>query len=249
MISGHISICKVYKDGTKEIVMDKHNLVTAGLGLTIANLFTGTGAKYIEEYAPRYFQLGNDTIDYELIAPSAYFYKVSGALGWADYGPDSDIEVKKAYRGFLVSSNDDGATYNEHLLASATSFSSIIYSGTDEYFGVTTAARTTKYYMDSFSSEIVIDEKSANGIDLTEIGLYAKNPRGLREDSPFLIAYKKFDAIGKVEEFSLVIHWTIGFLGGSTVDNHYSPGGRDKGGPDDPTLGNQQGTNGYFKID
>jgi hypothetical protein len=239
MISGHISICKVYKDGTKEIVLDKHNLVTAGLGLTIANLFTGVGSKYIEEYAPRYFQVGTGTIGYESVAASSYFYKLSGALGWEAYGPDSDIEIEKKYRGFLVSSNDGGVTYNEHLLASATSYSSIIYSGIDDYFGVVLPTNVTKYYMDSFSSEIVIDEKSANGSDITEVGLYSKNPRGLRDDSPFLLAYKKFDAISKTEDFSIVMHWTIGFVGGSTVDNFYSPGDSDKTGPDDPTLGEQ----------
>lgn len=247
MISGHISICKVYKDGTKEIVLDKHNLVTAGLGLTIANLFTGVGSKFVEEYSPRYFQLGTDTIGYEDTTTSAYFYKLSGALDWQAYGPDSDIEVKKKYRGFLVSSNDDGATYNEHLLASATSYSSIIYSGVDAYFGVVSPTKVTKYYMDSFSSEIVIDENSANGQSITEVGLFAKNPRGIREDSPFLLAYKKFNAIPKTAEFSIVMHWTIGFIGGSSVDNHYTPGSRTNTGPDDPTLGNQDNAN-FFQL-
>jgi len=38
-----------------------------------------------------------------------------------------------------------------------------------------------------------------------------------------LVAYRSFVALNKTEEFSLVINWSIGFLGLSVnVDNHYT---------------------------
>ena len=55
--------------------------------------------------------------------------------------------------------------------------------------------------------------------------IFAKNPKGFKEDSPVLMAYRSFAAIPKNTEFSLVIHWSIGFLGLSTnIDDHYTGG-------------------------
>jgi len=226
MISGHITVCKIFKDGTKEVVLDRENLITAGLGSSLADLLEGKGSDVIKDYAPRYFQVGTSTVDYDITdSASAVFFKLSSAFDWEEYGEDTEIPVVERYRCFVASTADYGRNYSELFLTSAT-FSSTIYSGTDDYFGRLQATRVTKWYMDSFESEIVLDEKSGNGKDITEVGLYIKNPRGLSEDSPLLIAYKKFNAISKEEEFSIIIHWSIGFLGVSNYpDRVYTGGG------------------------
>ena len=44
MLKGHVTICKVYSDGTKEVVLDKGNMITGGLGYSLADLNTGAGS-------------------------------------------------------------------------------------------------------------------------------------------------------------------------------------------------------------
>ena len=225
MISGHITICKVYNDGTKETVLDRANLVTAGLGSSFLDIQQNAGSTYLEDYTPRYFQVGTSAIGYgppHTRESSATFYQLSAPFSWSDYGNDTDINLVKRYRGFNASTVDGGVTYTELLMTSA-ALSSITFSGEDQYFGEVTAGRVTKFFADSFEAEIVLDEKSGNGKQISELGLFAQNPKGFEQDSPLLMAYRSFAAVDKTEEFSLVIHWVIGFLGISTnVDDHYT---------------------------
>ncbi len=211
MISGHITITKIFSDGSKESVLDKHNLITAGLGSSFIDLLTGNGSTFIEDYTPRYFQLGTNTIGGDLLETSAHFYQLSSPFDWDDYGPDCTFDIEERYRGFLASSID-GRTYNEMLNTSA-AFSSVVFSGADQYFGAITPTYLSKTFLDSFTAEIILDENCANGMSITEIGLFSKNPKGIKKDSPFLFAYKKFDPIQKTEDFTVAIHWSIGFIG------------------------------------
>ena len=245
MIKGHVTICKVYSDGTQEIVLDKANIITAGLGSSYVDILQGGGSRYPDDYAPAYFQLGTSTIDYDTdSATSSYFYQLSTPLPWSSYGEDTDLSIAKRYRGFNASSTTPlvaDATWGELFLTSAL-LSACTFSGSDEYFSYvegtnitkffmdsfevaivfdeyfsyTQGRRITKFYMDSLETEIVLDENTANGQAITEVGLFAKNPKGLHEDSPVLMAYRSFSAVNKEKIFSLVIHWTIGFLGLST---------------------------------
>ena len=128
MISGHITICKIYKDGTEEKVLNRSNFITAGLGSSLSDLLEGKGSHNVDDYAPGYFQVGTGSIGYTGVATSAYFYQLSTPFDWQDYGRDTDQEVDKRYRCFVASSDDGGSTYNEMLLTSAT-YSSTIYSG------------------------------------------------------------------------------------------------------------------------
>jgi hypothetical protein len=227
MIKGHLEITKIYKDGTKELVLDDHNLITKGLGQTYLDLQTNRGSTFVEDYAPRYFQVGTASAVFLAADTSAYIYGLSAPFDWDDYGPDTEITVEKAYRGFNASS-DDGTTYAEWDQGDTSSVSATTLSGTDEYFGVTTPTQVSKSFLDSFAVEIILDENSGNGKSIKEVGLFSRNPRGLPYDSPWLIAYKQFEAVAKTSEFSLVIHWQIGFVGVSnTVDvwsSHGSPG-------------------------
>jgi hypothetical protein len=185
----------------------------------------GGGSDYVDGYGPYYFQVGTDTIDYATkfeAATSACFYTLSSPFGWADYGDNTDYEVTKRYRGFYASS--EGGEYKE-MFGTTAPLSSVIFSGSDEYFAKVTEGRITKVFMDSFESEIILDENTGNGKLISEVGLFAKNPKGLKEDTPILMAYRSFAGVPKTKEYSLVIHWSIGFLGLSrNIDDHYSGG-------------------------
>ena len=228
MISGHITVCKIYKDGTKETVLNKANLVTAGMGSSFLDIQQNAGSPYIVDYTPKYFQVGTNTIGYgspHTRQASATFYQLSAPFDWEDYGLDTDIELVKRYRGFNASVSpdvDSGNTYFE-LLNTSAPLSAVTFSGEDQYFGEVTEGRISKYFVDSFESEIILDENSGNGKSITELGLFAKNPKGFGQDSPLLMAYRSFDPIVKTAEYSLVIHWAVGFLGLSNqVDSHYT---------------------------
>ena len=223
MLRGHITICKVYSDGTEDTIVDRANLVTAGLGSSFIDIQRGQGSENVDGFSPYYFQVGTSSMGYDTtVATSSYFYQLSTPFSWDDYGDDTDFIVESKYRGFNATTDDGGSTYTELLFTSA-ALSSIAFSGTDEYFSTVKEGRLSKFFMDSFESEIVLDEKTGNGKEISEIGLFAKNPKGFKEDSPLLMAYRSFTPVTKTSEFSLVVHWSVGFLGISTnVDNHYT---------------------------
>jgi len=226
LIKGHITVCKVYSDGTKETVLDRANLITAGLGSSFLDIQQNGGSPHIEDYTPRYFQVGTSTVDYDsgltFETASSTFYQLSSPFSWEDYGEDTTLDLVERYRGFNASTEDAGVTYEEMYLTSAL-LSAVTFSGEDQYFGEVTAGKVTKYFTDSFESQIVLDENSGNGKSITELGLFAKNPKGFNQDSPLLMAYRSFAAVDKTAEFSLVVNWTIGFLGlNNAVDDHYT---------------------------
>ena len=223
MISGHITICKIYNDGAKEVVLDKANLITVGLGTSFCDLIQSKGSNDAGDFAPGYFQVGTGQIGGALLTTSAIFYQLSSPFSWEEYGEDTDIDVEERYRCFNASTDNGGVSYSELLLTSSV-YSSMIYSGIDGFFGVLPPSRRTKYLMDSYESEIVMDEKTGNGQAITELGLFIKNPRGLSEDSPLLVAYKRFDAINKNPTFTIVVHWTIGYLGVSNATDYVYTG-------------------------
>ena len=220
MLKGHITICKVYKDGTEEVVLDKHNIITAGLGSSFIDLIQYNGSVWAEDYRPKYFQVGTSSIGYnDTLSTSSYFYHLSTPLSWADYGEDTSLSVKHRYRGFNAST-EDGTTFQEILFTSAHT-SSVQFSSVENsssWFAPIPDSDITKWYLDACETEIVLDENSANGETISEIGMFARNPKGLPNDTPLLIAYKSFTGIPKTSAYSLVFHWSIGFLGGSTVD-------------------------------
>ena len=45
MLSGHITICKVFTDGTQEVVLDKANMITAGMGSSFCDSLQGRGSQ------------------------------------------------------------------------------------------------------------------------------------------------------------------------------------------------------------
>ena len=38
-IKGHLTISKVYRNGTEEVVFDDHNIIVSGMGVALAHMF------------------------------------------------------------------------------------------------------------------------------------------------------------------------------------------------------------------
>ena len=198
MISGHITICKIYKDGHSEVVLDQKNMITAGLGAGVCDLLGDGGSLNADNYRPGYFQLGTSGMGLPATDASSYFYHLSSPLSWEQYGIDSNLEINQLRRGFFVSTTDTIITttsiYDE-VLFTIPALSSTAFSGTNSgnsYFAKTNPAAVTKWYFDSIESEIVLDETTANGQTITEVGLFSKNPKGYNKDTQLLMAYKSF---------------------------------------------------------
>ena len=159
MIRGQLTVCKIYSDGTSEEVFNESNMITAGLTSAFLDIMHRSGSAFAEDYRPRYFQFGTGTRTLPSNATSSIFY---------------------------ASSNDGGLTYGEVEYADPV-FSSVVFSGSDEYFAQIRGQHVTRLYYDSFESLIVLDNNSGNGSTISEVGLFAKNPKGYVYDSPLLI--------------------------------------------------------------
>jgi len=60
---GHLEIIKTYTDGTTEKVLDDHNVITIGLGITLAELFgTDNTTRPITDFTIGYAQLGGSGV-------------------------------------------------------------------------------------------------------------------------------------------------------------------------------------------
>jgi hypothetical protein len=219
MIKGHITICKVYKDGTKDIVLENQNLITGGFGYSFSDLLSQGGSNERLDYAPGYFAVGTSSVDFDAsLATSADFYNLSAPLSWEEYGLDSTLYIEKLNRGFPASTVDSGVSYSELYFTTAP-LSSVVFSSSPAYLAKTSPNFLTNWIFDSMESEISLDETTANGKTISEIGLFSTNPKGLNSPTPVMIAYKTFTGIPKTSEFSLVFHWSIGYIGMSPTIN------------------------------
>ena len=215
-MQGHVTVCKVYKDGTQETVVDESNMITAGLYSAFLDVLHQAGSKYAEDYRPRYYQFGTGTQSIPGDSTSSIFFGLASPLSWQLYGDDTDLKVEKRYRVFPV--------YNgSELQFEDPTFSAISYSGVDEYFAEIGGEYSTRIYYDSFEAILTLDNNTGNGRTISEAGLFAKNPRGYAQDSPTLMAYKSFTGIPKTSDFSIIIRWNIGYVGVSdTIDTRYN---------------------------
>ena len=234
-ITGHLEILKIdRKEGKTEVVYDDPNVITGGLGRSIAQFMNISGcvpdpcaeeadeeesavrdACDISPYQIRYFQIGTgaDAID----ATSSVKSLVS-PLTAPQYG---------------------------NSLRSVDILSGILYSEASASIGPQTFVQfaTQGVVGSSLVSVVYLDEETANGQLLNEVGLFVDNPYlktasfedlGLypttfsllgQEGNPpspnvrteheqpghLLAAYKQFPDIRKESYFSLVVRWKINF--------------------------------------
>ena len=64
--TGHLEIWKVYPDGEKELHWTDHNVITSGMGVGLAHLYSARGSAKITDYQIINWQVGTggDTEDY-----------------------------------------------------------------------------------------------------------------------------------------------------------------------------------------
>jgi len=183
---GELEIWKVYDDcRPDECVLNDHNIITSGLGISLAYLYAGSGASSVLEYQVNMFQIGSGTT-----SPAAI------SLQQLNDPLDAD-QYKSA--GSLLATEERQLLVNEIVTAPQT-FVRIPYTQIQKV-----GSKTIRY-------TLILDKNSANdlGKNLKEVGLFMKNPRGVSPEASVLIAYRQFD-LPKASDFALVFKWSIIF--------------------------------------
>ena len=239
-MGGHLKVTKIYDDH-KEVILDDSNMLTQGFNVNIVSVLVGEVSE-VQTLIPGYFQLGASGMNpiangAPALRTNDIFYHLSCPLSTTtQYGNETPLELEKLNRSFLASTADasasiiDGtAVYSEMLWLSSpeasTTPSATLHTSGGEWFVPIRETHITKNYIDSMEVRLELDKNTANDILIREFGLFSKNAAAYKNNKPFLIAYKQLNApITKKSEFSLLIEWSLGFLGTTNIYDNITPG-------------------------
>lgn len=190
-INGHLTIIKLNKDGSEEVLLDDPNIIVSGMGVGLSYLFTGSGSNNILDYQIDRFQIGVSGPPAGGVVSS--IFQLSGALTQSEYGAGSNlyIDVRDQLTGNTLTSTA-AALIPKHKI--------------------------TRIGDSSVRYTLVIDEEACNNIqrnsnpaNINEIGMLMKNPTGNASPRPILVCYRTFSNIRKTSDFSLIFRWTLNF--------------------------------------
>jgi len=184
---GNLEIWKIDDDGNEELHFSEHNVITSGMGIGLAHLFSGSGAGTVSDYQILNFQTGTGG---ELTNYGASSYQLNTPLTHAQYASvGSNVLI------------EDMQPYKVMSLATVESFVRIPFSNIQ---------RVSK---NSVRFNLVLDKYTANdlSLELDEVGLFMRNPYGSSSPTPILVAYRPFTSLKKTSTFSLLFKWTIKF--------------------------------------
>lgn len=189
---GHLEIWKYYTDDrSPEKVLDDHNVIVSGMGVTLAHLMSGSGSPTINDYQLRLFQVGvsGDLTNYEA-SPSAFVSanELVSSLSEDQYGIGSNLS-----------------------LLSHTLFRQQGDTVANQIFAQVPYSMISRIDDDSVRFTLLVDENTANDITLNEVGLFSFNPKNQSPEESILCAYRVHSSIPKTDDFSLVYRWTIRF--------------------------------------
>lgn len=182
---GELEVWKIFVDGNKEdeLVFFESNVITSGMGKSLAFLFSGSGSTDITDYQIRYFQAGSGAT----ARFGASTYEVSANLKAVDYGSNPDVVI----------SEHDQLKHRSKV--------------TTQPFVRIPQTHIYRVGQTSVRFHLVLGPSTANGASLNEFGLFMANPRGESTDESVLVAYRTFSTVQKTTEFSLLGRWSITF--------------------------------------
>lgn len=191
-INGHLTIVKINRDGSEEILLDDPNIIVSGMGVGLSYLFTGSGSNSVLDYQIDRFQLGVSGPPAGGVTSS--INQLSGALSSiTEYGTGSNLYI--AVRDQIVGN-----------------------SLVNRPAAMIPKNKITRIGNNSVRYTLVVDEEACNNLtrggqsmNLNEIGMFMKNPTGNAADRPILVCYRTFSNIRKTSDFSLIFRWTLNF--------------------------------------
>ena len=196
-INGHLTIHKRYADGKEDLIFDDHNVIVSGMGVGLSYMFNGSGATSGLDYQIDRFQLGvRGKPDQTPSLETSATYQLSGQLSSiAQYGTGSNLFIEKCDQ-----------LKNSQTVA-------------NQCFALIPANKITRIGDASVRYTLVIDEEACNSLEgaggeelnLNEVGLCMKNPKGASTNASLLVAYRTFSNVYKTNDFSLIFRWTLNF--------------------------------------
>ena len=184
---GHIEVWKHFPDGTRELHYEDKNVICSGMGANLSEMFDAPPTANVEEYQLTYFKIGIGGSEGLQVSTTN---DLGSPLAQDEYGNGLiDIDVHNLVANGAVNSAAGGTTT----------------------FAVVPHAYIKRITNTKCMWQLVIDEQSANGSELDEVGLFCKNPYRTTPEGSLLCAYRYFTPIAKTDSFILVIRWTIDF--------------------------------------
>jgi len=189
-IKGHLEIAKVFSDGSREIVLQDHNVITSGMGLTMASYLGAGQSLGVSAFQINHWQLGDGASG----VPSGYMV---------------------AERADLVSSFD-GATYgttskSSYKIVNQPYMTSGGTSASDNFIEADQRRTVTRIAANSIVWRLLVDEKSCNGKTISEAAIFSRNPTTTSTNVHYMVAYRAFTGIRKSGGFALDLRWRIDF--------------------------------------
>lgn len=197
-IRGRLEIHKDYGDYTEK-VGEYYNIITRGMGITLAAAMTSGSRTTKDPFSIRYAQLGTAVVDYQRYRPTGdqryNFFKLQSPIRKSAYGKNLRTVID-THTQLTVTNEFEGTE-------------SLQYTTQQAAFLKIPDSRVTVKKDSGISATVVIDKNCANGITLREIGLFSDNPTTDGSKQSLLVAYKQFSPIVKQSDFSLIFTWTI----------------------------------------
>jgi len=197
-LRGKVEIYKDFGD-RQEKVGEYYNIVTRGMGITLAAFMMSGPRSTKNPYSIKYAQVGTGVVDYQAQPTRSEtrfnFFKLNSALSKANYG--RNLRYRVSTRNQLIATQEFTATSNLSYTTQQAAFLNIPESRVSIKQDV--GIRIT----------VVIDKNTANGITLREVGLFSNNINTPENEQSVLVAYKQFAPIEKTNQFSLIFTWTI----------------------------------------
>ena len=184
---GNLEVWKIYDDGEEELHFSEHNVITSGMGIGLAHLFSGSGAGTVADFQILNFQVGTGgNINYY----GASSFQLTTPLTHAEYASVGSMVLL-----------EDLQPYKALNLATAEDFVRIPFSN------IQRVSKTSVRF------NLLLDKHTANEVsdELDEVGLFMRNPHGSIIPNPILVAYRPFTSLKKTSTFSLLFKWTIKF--------------------------------------
>tara|TARA_R110000765_G_scaffold311742_2_gene404918 strand:- start:273 stop:857 length:585 start_codon:yes stop_codon:yes gene_type:complete len=184
---GHLEVWKQFPDGTSELHYEDKNVICSGMGANLSEMFDAPPNTNVEEYQLTYFKIGTGGSEGLQVSTTN---DLAAPLTQAQYGNGLiDVDVHNLVANGAVVTTAGGKTT----------------------FAVIPHAYIKRITDTKCMWQLVIDEQSANGHTLDEVGLYCKNPYRTTPEGSLLCAYRYFTPIAKTDSFILVVRWTIDF--------------------------------------
>ena len=180
-------------------VLEVDNMITVGLGYSIANLMTSVENENSDNFTVSYstFGFGNASTSPTPTA-SSYIFELA-----------NPVNIR-----FL--NNNISADIEELLYLKGTTYitsSEIASSDVKFPFITIPQSRITATSNNAVKHTILLDDSFDQEYDIKELGLFIKNPNlSFIADTPIMAAYKSFDTpINKPSGVKLKIDWTFRF--------------------------------------